>query len=154
MPTIIVLLATLSSTPGSAGAGGPGPALAPSGVSSQSVAVPAITPERPPRRGIGMIVSGAVLTAFGVPLMITSASLFAAQARCEREQAGECWAGLGAAFTLPFGLVGLAAGVPLLAVGVRRNRAWRAWQEERGLVLRPQFGRSGRAWTMGVTLQF
>jgi hypothetical protein len=42
----------------------------------------------------------------------------------------------------------------LSSLRLRRNRAWRAWQQAGGLVLRPQFGRSGRAWTMGLTLQF
>ena len=38
--------------------------------------------------------------------------------------------------------------------GVHRNRVWREWQREHRLTLRPQFGRSRGAWTMGLELRF
>jgi hypothetical protein len=38
--------------------------------------------------------------------------------------------------------------------GVHRNRVWREWQREHRLALRPQFGRSRGAWTMGLELRF
>lgn len=47
------------------------------------------------------------------------------------------------------------AGVSLLIVGLVRRRAWRAWQAEHRVMLRPGFGRSPRAtWMAGVELRF
>lgn len=107
-----------------------------------------------PKRGVGMLVTGSILTVAGTALMLAIPFAFAAKARCERSGNGECWDLIAAAAEFPFGVVGLAVGVPLLVVGVRRNRAWREWQEAHNLTLRPQIDRRRGSWALGFELRF
>lgn len=108
---------------------------------------------RPPRRGIGLMVPGGFFTVAGVSLVITASVAFA-RTDCTESGTDACFAGLIGAIMMPVGVIGLAVGAPLLGVGVHRNRVWREWQREHGLALRPQFGRSRGAWTMGLELRF
>ena len=111
-------------------------------------------PGTAPKRGAGMLATGAFLSPVGALLVISAAVSYAGQARCEREEQGECWDGLAGAIQMPIGVVALAVGIPLLGAGVHRRRVWRAWQREHGLVMRPRFGRSSHAWILGLDLRF
>ena len=55
---------------------------------------------------------------------------------------------------MPIGLVAVAVGIPVLTVGALRLRAWKEWQREYGLTLRPQLARSHGAWIPGLELRF
>jgi hypothetical protein len=107
-----------------------------------------------PKRGIGMIATGAFLTVAGSALTVAAVLGGVSTTKCKREQQGECWGGIAVAAEAPFAVVTLAVGVPLLTVGVQRNQSWRAWQREHGLTLRPQFDRGRGGWTLGVALRF
>lgn len=114
--------------------------------------VPASRASSAPKRGIGMLVTGGFLTVAGSALMLAIPFAFAADARCKRSGRSECWDLVAAAAEFPFGVVGLAVGVPLLVTGVRRNRAWREWQAEHRLTLYPERSRGGLG--LGVALRF
>lgn len=111
-------------------------------------------PSEPPRRGIGMMVPGGFFTVVGGAVVIGAGVAFARTDCSESSDSGDCWRGLVGAIMMPIGVIGLGVGVPLLGVGAHRNRVWREWQREHGLALRPQFGRSRGAWTMGLELRF
>ena len=111
-------------------------------------------PSRPPPRGIGLMVPGGLLTALGTSVVIGASVAFARTDCSQSTDSGDCWLGLAGAIMMPIGVIGLAVGAPLLGVGVHRHRVWREWQREHGLTLRPQFGRSRGAWTMGLELRF
>ncbi len=136
MIAVVGLLQLAEPTAVAASAPPPGPAL-----------------EAPPRRGLGMLVTGGFLSATGGALVVTAASSFANDCNQDPE-GGECWAGLLRAIIMPIGVVALAVGAPLLGAGVQQNRVWRAWQRERGVVLKPRLGRSHGTWTVGLTLRF
>lgn len=101
-----------------------------------------------------MLVTGGFLATAGGLLLATSAWSFAATDCSGGSDTGQCWVGLVGAITMPVGVVALAVGAPLLGAGVQRRRVWRAWQHERGVVLKPRLGRSNGAWTVGLTLRF
>lgn len=111
-------------------------------------------PSEPPPRGTGMLATGGVFTVIGMSVVIAASVEFARTDCSESTDSGDCWRALTGAVMMPFGVVGLAVGVPLLGVGGHRNHVWRKWQRARGLALRPQFGRSRGAWTMGLELRF
>ncbi len=113
-------------------------------------------PARPPRRGIGLITAGAAsIGLIGAPLVGTAIAGIVENTRCERAGGGSnCFSGLLAAIMLPIGILALAAGAPMLAVGVARLRAYKQWQSERRVALRPQLGRSRGAWLPGLELRF
>jgi hypothetical protein len=115
---------------------------------------PGPTLEAPPRRGLGMLVTGGFLSATGGALLVTAAWSFAATDCSQGSDSGACWVGLVGAITMPIGVVALAVGAPLLGAGVQRNRVWRAWQRERGVVLKPRLARTHGTWTVGLTLRF
>lgn len=120
---------------------------------SKATKLPSSDPP-PEANGFGMIATGGLLTVGGGALMVASGFSFAAQARCERSLRDECWAGLGGAIALPVGLVAVAGGVPLFALGARRYRIWRKWQADHALTLRPHFDRGRGSWALGVALRF
>lgn len=139
--TAALLLAILSvQTPEAAWAAWTGESLGPA-------------PE-PPKRGIGYLVGGGILTGAGAAVLTASGLAFASGARCEEQGGGECWQALAGFIELPFGIVGVAVGVPLLVVGAGQNRYWRRWQREHGLTLRPRFDRGRGSVTLGVALRF
>ncbi len=65
-----------------------------------------------------------------------------------------CFEGLLAAIFIPTGIIVTAVGVPLIVVGARRLRAYKAWQRERKVSLRPHLGRNHATWTPGFELRF
>jgi len=97
--------------------------------------------------GIGGIVGGAVLVSVGAPLMLS----------------GLVFLGFGTSYyyvylpqILPAAVM-LGAGIPLLVVGTKRRRAYKAAMQEAelGHRLTPSIGRTrGGAWTGGLSLRF
>lgn len=109
-------------------------------------------PPKPPRRGIGLLVTGGLITAgLGIPLF--SVGAFALHKDLTTDCA-DCFYTFSAALFMPIGIVGLAVGVPLLAVGGHRLRAYRAWERKVGVSLRPHIGRDHGVWTTGFELRF
>lgn len=112
------------------------------------------TPEKEPRTGIAMMAVGGVMTASGVALAIASAVAYGEGRRCREAMRGECWSGLLVAIELPFAVIGLGVGVPLLTAGIYRHQEWRAWDTKREVSLRPRLGRTRGGWTLGLELRF
>ena len=113
-------------------------------------------PEKAPRRGIGLMVAGAIsLGAIGVPLIGVGAYGFAEGRRCEQAGGGsECSGSLLGTVTLGVGIVGALAGLPLLATGAQRFSDYRAWERRRHVSLHPRIVRSYGTWTPGFELRF
>jgi hypothetical protein len=103
-----------------------------------------------PRRGRGLMISGIVVAGvIGVPLTLAGAILLISANR-SADGVGEGASVLTFA-TLPVGLVGLAIGVPMLAVGIHRHRVYKAWQRSQ---IEPSAGRTSHGtWTLGLTLR-
>lgn len=99
-----------------------------------------------------MIVGGALaIGPLAVPLVTIALLDFG---NAQRHDCSDCFDGLLGRILMPIGLVAIVVGVPVLAVGARRLGAWKAWQREQGLALRPQLGRTHGAWTPGLELRF
>lgn len=114
---------------------------------------PSWTPTSPPppaRRGIGMLVAGAVLA---LPVAVPMVTLGALQI-AETEGCANCIGSAIGRVLLPIGLVGFTAGVYLLTRGALRHSAWREWQRTHRVSLRVQLGRTYGAWTPGFALRF
>lgn len=115
-----------------------------------SLQAPSAAVSEAPPPGVGMMVGGGFLTLSGAAVSFGAVLSFAEDARCH----GECWGGLVGGIMMPFGVLGLAVGVPLLGVGIHRHRLSKRWRAERGLVLRPHLGRARNIWTVGLELRF
>lgn len=113
---------------------------------------PAPPPE--PKRGVGMLVGGGLLSVLGLSLSAT----------------GTVYLGFGTALgpangldrvyavSLPLlvpGILSVGAGATLLAVGGVRYTRWKAWRTRTATTLEPSAGRSPHGtWTLGLTLRF
>ena len=109
------------------------------------------------KRGYGMTITGGVLVGgFAPPLIGWSIALMVDARRCHAETgSAECsWSNLGAAIMLPFAVVALAAGTPLLVGGSRRIADWRRWQHAHRVTLRPTLRHAPRGLTVGLELRF
>lgn len=116
--------------------------------------VPRPTPERAPRRGLGMLVGGGlVLGMVVVPTLLLTVFDAAAAADCAHSE-NECWGGFILRFSVPVMVAGLAIGAPLIAAGVQRNRAWKEWRSDHGVVLRPRLDPGRHGLTVGFQLRF
>ena len=106
------------------------------------------TSEPPPRRGLGLLISGAVVTGtIGLPFTIWGSVVAAAGARSV-----DGGAVLGAPF-LAVGIIGLGVGVPLLAVGGHRMKKYNEWKSRHAFA--PTAGRTAMGtWTGGVSFAF
>lgn len=134
----------------------------------EASAEPTPAPEGPPpppadpepSRGLGLLISGAVVTgAVGLPLTLWGSYIVIASRAVDD---GDLGSGLVSAVgtlvggvVLFFGVVGLGVGVPLLGVGGYRFSRWREWQARQGVRLLPSAGLSlyGTV-TPGLTLRF
>ncbi len=109
------------------------------------------------KRGYGMTITGGVLVGgFAPPLIGWSIALIADTRRCHAASGGaECgWGNLGAAVMLPFAVVALAVGTPLLVVGGRRIADWRRWQRAHRVTLGPSLRHAPRGLIVGLELRF
>jgi hypothetical protein len=106
------------------------------------------TSATPPPRGLGLLITGSVVTgAVGLPFVIWGSAVAAAGARVT-----DGGAVAGAPF-LAVGLIGLAAGVPMLAVGAVRMKKYNQWKSQHAFV--PTAGRTAMGtWTGGVSFAF
>ena len=117
--------------------------------------VSASPPPPPRRRGIGMIIGGALAVGpLAVPLVTFAALDFRNANLRDRDECSDCFTGLLGRILMPIGIVAVAVGIPVLTVGALRLRAWKEWQREYGLTLRPQLARSHGAWIPGLELRF
>jgi hypothetical protein len=119
---------------------------------------------QPPPRGLGMLISGSVVSAaVGLPFTIFGAyTIVASRAVGETvggvEGAATCGLGtLAGGMLLVFGLIGLGVGVPLAVVGGIRLGKYNAWKrgQQPQAQLMPYQGRTTHGtWTTGLTLKF
>lgn len=129
-------------------------------VEGPEAARPPATVANEPAKGNRMRVPGAVLTAIGGAFLVAGAGMFIAQARCQKRHAidihasGECWWFVQGLWMAPVGLLTASVGVPLLVVGQRRHRRWKAWRDQHGLALQPRVGRIPRGWALAIELRF
>lgn len=117
-------------------------------------------PQNKPPRGIGMLVTGAVLTgAVALPSMIFGAYTIAV-GRAVDEEAGamgivSTGTNIAGGFFLVFGILALGAGVPLLAIGGVRMKRYNDWKSGQQVRLMPSSGRTVHGtWTAGFKMQF
>jgi MFS family permease len=147
-PTTILLTLTVLQGPAAITPEGP---TGPAPLTSLEPWLPSPRPV-PPRRGLAMLITGSVTTGgLGVPLVAFG---IADLVRPRDPGCADCFYGLAAAILMPIGITAIAVGVPLIAVGVRRHRTWKAWRREYVVSLRPRLGRSRDSWTVGLELRF
>ncbi|HGG56951.1 MAG TPA: hypothetical protein ENK31_04050 [Nannocystis exedens] len=120
---------------------------------------PAEAPGPEPKKGLGMMISGGVITGlYALPLTLYGIVIIAGSKKIENEGGGEAVGTVGGALggvVLGFGLVGLAVGVPLLAVGGSRFSKWRKWKQANKVALVPNVGRTAfGTYTPGIALRF
>ena len=121
-------------------------------------------PPQPPPRGLGMLISGAVITgAVALPSLIFGAytiAVFRAAADQTDPNTGDvvrAGGNIAGGFFIVFGILALGAGVPLLAIGgsrMSKYNKWKASQPQQARLL-PHSGRTAHGtWTTGFTLRF
>lgn len=118
---------------------------------------PAAPAGPPPPKGLGMMISGIVVTAvYGLPVTAWGVAGIIAFNKAEKE--GVPFTGLGkgvAATVMVFGIIGLAIGVPLLAVGASRFSKYQKWKAGQTARLAPSAGLTPFGTvTPGLTLRF
>lgn len=93
---------------------------------------PAAPAGPPPPKGLGMMISGIVVTAaYGLPVTFWGTFALVNISRAEQVVGANPATGLGkgvAATIMVFGIIGLAIGVPLLAVGASRFSKYQKWK--------------------------
>lgn len=117
---------------------------------------------RPPPRGLGMLISGAVVTgAVGLPLVVYGAYIVAIGREVDREaDAGgvvETAGNFVGGFFLVFGILALGAGIPLTIVGGIRLKKYNDWKngQQQTVRLMPSSGRTAfGTQTVGLRLDF
>ena len=125
-----------------------GPALAPALVGP------------PPRKSLGMMISGAVITgAVALPLIGYGAAIVVLGKRADDDIDGMGVAQTGGnilgGVVIALGVVALAVGAPLLGVGAYRFSKYKKWQKGQQARWSPNSGRTAHGtWTTGVTLRF
>jgi len=113
----------------------------------------------PPRKSLGMMISGAVITgAVALPLIGYGAAIVVLGKRDDDVD------GMGVAQTggnilggvvIALGVVALSVGAPLLGVGAYRFSKYKKWQKGQQAHWSPSSGRTAHGtWTTGVTLRF
>jgi len=129
--------------PAPAAAPAPAPAVVVATPAPAEIFAPAPRMDDEPKRGIGLVVSGAVLTGVGSIFLLSGAGLLAV------DGGAEVWAPL-----LVVGLLHVGAGVPLMAVGTSRNRTHRAWRERHAFALAPTPTQGMRGVSASMSLRF
>ena len=121
---------------------------------------PSTAPRPPPTKGLGMMISGAVVTgAVALPLIGYGAYIIVVGKRVDDavdgdgvvQSAGNVLGGV----VLAFGVIALAVGAPLLGVGASRFSKYQKWKDGQQVKWSPSSGRTAHGtWTTGVTLRF
>lgn len=117
---------------------------------ANQLAVPAPPRRTEPKNGKDLLTGGVIMTAIGAPLTLAGLILLRPGKQLEGD-ANYVAAIYGGSF-IGVGLLTLAIGVPLLAVGVHRRRAWTRWQSENRVSLRPHIARD--TWSLGLQMRF
>ncbi|MCB9569295.1 MAG: hypothetical protein H6710_19130 [Myxococcales bacterium] len=130
-------------------------------------AAPAPVPEGPapapyepePSKGLGMMITGAVITGvYALPMTFWGTWIIVASRRAEMNLDDQVVETLGAVVggtILAFGIIGLGVGVPLLGVGAARFSRWREWKETHQARLNFGVGRTAfGTLTPSLTLRF
>lgn len=167
-PSSVQLRSVMSFQPEEAEGGGGAAADAPAAegeapaaegpTEATSAPAPAPAPVGPePRKGLGLLISGAVVTgALGIPLSAAGVGLIVAGRAADDGSGASTLVG-GAAGTLLLipGIIALGVGVPMLAVGAVRYKKYRAWKKGQEAFLMPHTGRTAHGtWTAGFALHF
>lgn len=142
--------------------GAEGPAPAPSYPPPPPPGYGAPPPSNPPPRGIGLLVSGAVVTgAVALPMLIGGVYIVAIGRAANNSTDGvegdiaETGTNFLGGFFLVFGILALGAGVPMLAIGGVRMKRYNDWKSGQQVRLLPHSGRTAHGtWTAGLKLQF
>ncbi len=116
---------------------------------------PAPTPDGPPpKKGLGLMISGAVITgAVGLPLTVYGILAATVLNRAGNE-AGVGGAGVLAVPLIVTGILVLGAGVPMLAIGASRFSKHQKWKKAQSAFV-PTVDRTAYGtWTAGVALRF
>lgn len=130
-------------------AAGPAPAPAPAPMGPE------------PSKGLGMMITGAVITgAVALPVIFVGVNGIVQYNKIEKNADGTLVgeaAGLGKSLSitvLAFGLVFLAVGAPLLGVGAYRFTKWQKWKKGQQAFM-PSMNRTAHGtWTTGFALRF
>ncbi|APR87453.1 hypothetical protein A7982_12802 [Minicystis rosea] len=85
-------------------------------------------PGEPPSNGLGLIITGSIFTGIGGINLLTS-PICTSSALISRSSRTPCLA-----LSLGVGIGFLAAGIPMLVVGVGRRNAFRQWKQEHGII--------------------
>ncbi len=112
-----------------------------------------------PKKGLGMMITGGVITGlYALPLTLYGIVIIAGSKKIANESGSDGVGTAGSALggvVLGFGLVGLAVGVPLLGVGGSRFSKWRKWKQANKVALAPNVGRTAfGTYTPGLALRF
>lgn len=119
-------------------------------------ASPAPAPAEPPRKGLGMLISGSVLLGVGLPILISGTILLVASRKTanDPEAVDDISGGLGL-FAMIFAVPMVAVGAPLLGIGAHRFSKYRKWKASHGARLVPTVGRTAFGTvTPGLVLRF
>ncbi len=130
------------------------PGAAPSPAPAPTVDLSAAPLGPPPRRGLGMLITGASITGgFALPMLGYGAYGLVVSQRIADDGARDLGR-LTATVILAFGMVGLAVGGPLLGVGAYRFSRYQRWKNGQQ-VWSPAVNRTAHGtWTTGVSLRF
>lgn len=143
---------------GEAAAAPEGAAAAPEGPAPAPAPVAPAGP--PPPKGIGMLVAGSLVTGlYALPLIGWGVSVIIAARRVDDVTGGtgvvSTAGNIGGGIGIGFGMVGLAVGVPLIAVGAIRLGKYNKWKQGQQAMLLPRAGRTAFGTiTPGVEIRF
>lgn len=133
-------------------------AAAPEGPAPAPAAAPAEAPAGPPpRKGLGMMITGAVITgAYALPMLAAGTVLLVASSRVSSDASpGDEFGGGIGVLAVAMGLIGLAVGAPLLGVGAYRFSKYRQWKAGQSARFVPTAGRTAFGTvTPGLVFRF
>lgn len=127
------------------------PAEAPAEAAAPAPEGPAPAPAAPagppPKKGLGMMITGAVLTgAYALPLIGYGAFVVVLGKKADDEVGGmgvvETGGNILGGVLLTMGIIGLAVGAPLLGVGAARFSKYQKWKKSQQAMFLPSAGRT------------
>jgi hypothetical protein len=128
------------------------------------IAAPVAAPppaEPEPSKGLGLMIPGAIITgALGLPITTLGVIRLIQFNRIQQQTedglvvAAAGLGKVGSIVVITFGVLFLAAGVPMLAVGAHKFSRYQKWKKD-GHALLPSMNRTAHGtWTGGLTLRF
>lgn len=143
---------------GDASAEGPGDVAAPA--PEGPAPAPAAPAGPPPSKGLGMMISGAVITgAYALPLIGFGAYTIVVAKKADDVVGGmgivQGAGALAGGIAVAFGMIGLAVGAPLLGVGAYRFSKYQKWKAGQTARFSPSAGRTAFGTiTPGLVINF